>query len=217
VTDELRRVFEAREGCPSIEELAADQNRFRQHVSECAHCSAELALLRSFESGQASAAERPAIAQIVAELKKNSPAKQESWWQKMWRPRVLVPLAVGLAAAALVIVMNVPRPGNSLDAPFDNVVRSTQLAVISPVGLLAQTPSQLKWSPVNGAASYKVQVLEVDRTTLWSASSYDAYADLPGEVRAKIVPLKTILWEVSALDASGHPIASSGMQSFTVR
>jgi hypothetical protein len=49
---------------------------------------------------------------------------------------------------------------------------------------------------------------------LWRANVSVPSAELPAEIRARITPLKKLLWEVVALDPSGKPLASSGMQSF---
>jgi hypothetical protein len=57
----------------------------------------------------------------------------------------------------------------------------------------------------------------VDKTELWSATTSSASIEIPGDVRTRITPLKKVLWEVTALDPSGNPVASSGLQSFVVR
>ena len=70
--------------------------------------------------------------------------------------------------------------------------------------------------PVAGAAKYQVRLLEVDRSPLWQTETMDTRADLPSIVRDRIVPGKTILCEIIALDAGVAKIADSGIVRFRV-
>jgi hypothetical protein len=96
------------------------------------------------------------------------------------------------------------------------VFRSDALAVVGPSGDLEQAPTELRWQPSPGAASYSVQLMEVDRVELWKAESIEPSVSLPPAVRARIVPGKPLLWRVMAKDVSGRTVAASEIQRFRV-
>jgi len=195
---------------------AAERRNCEAHLASCPHCSTELALYRQFESGEPTASERRDVGAIVARLQKDSPAAPESWWSKIWNVRVLTPAAVALAAASVFLLLN-PRSRVDRLEPVPTVMRSSQIAGLTPVGEVAVAPTELRWQPVAGAVHYQVRVLEVDRTELWHATVDSPSAELPDAVRARIIPLKKLLWESTATDAAGGLIATSGLQSFVLK
>jgi hypothetical protein len=96
------------------------------------------------------------------------------------------------------------------------VTRSLVIAVRSPVGDLAEPPRRFEWLAVDRAVRYRVRVMEVDHREVWSSVTPAAEVDLPPAVRSSIGPGRTLLWEVTAYDASGAAIAESGAQSFRI-
>lgn len=214
MSNNLTGIFGPTPECPSIDELAKPDHE--QHLDACAYCSSQLALFRNFESGEPATEESEAVEAIVSRLRRSSPAAPESWWSRIWRPKVLAPTAIALAAASLALTVYVNSRTSNLDLPSDNVMRSSRLVAVAPLGQIAQQPSQLRWDPVPGAAKYNIRMLEVDRTELWSASSDAPAVDIPQSVRTRIVPLKTLLWEVSAVDSAGKVLAASGIQRFAI-
>jgi hypothetical protein len=226
VANRIEEVFRSRAECPPIEELVLmleggsgpeQKQSCEEHVAHCVHCEAELALFLRFESGQPGREEREPVAAIVARLRKQSPAKPSAWWREVWRPRILMPASAALATLAIVIAINVERSPllrePSAPAGLD-VVRSGRLVVIAPVNDITQTPRELRWQAVRGAARYRVRLLEVDKTELWRATVTDSRAVLPPEIAARVTPLKTLLWDVEGVDEAGRPVASSGIQTF---
>ncbi len=203
--------------------LGEDRKRLaKTHVAECAHCRTELALFSEFDGPTLQAGEQADVAAIVAELRQNEPVVPApvSWWQQLWTPRILAPVALGFASLLVVVVVSF-QPKSSPSQPFvpnaNEVVRSQSIEVIGPVGDIAQSPSVLAWRAVPGAASYRVRVAEVDRTELWSGTVGSSEAALPVHVRSRIVPLKTLVWEVTAVDVSGATIARSGLEPFRLQ
>jgi len=130
------------------------------------------------------------------------------------------PLARLAAAAMLVLAAGLgfqlmrPEPP-ALPAPeAGQAVRGATIEILSPLGELAEPPSELRWAPWNDAAGYRVRILEVDGTTLWQKRFPAASlaqpgtpietASLPGEVRARLQRAVTYRWTVEALGpASG--------------
>ena len=101
-------------------------------------------------------------------------------------------------------------------ASAPGVLRSRAVTLVAPVDDVERAPTELRWEPVPGAASYAVTMTEVDRTEVWRAEVKGPQAPLPAAVRARIVPGKPFQWQVEARDASGAVVAGSGMQRFRV-
>lgn len=193
----------------------------RDHIAGCARCQTDAALWHGVNDTAPRPHEGAAVQWIVEELKRrNQPpgdaprAAVIGRWLS-WRPLS----ALGAVLAVAVTLGYVARdrePGVSGTGGALQNYRSAQLQLRSPIGDQSAVPGQLEWIGVPGAVAYDVSILEVDRTVLWSASTTGSLLALPSSVTARLVPGKTVLWEVAARDASGKPVAVSGAQSFRV-
>jgi hypothetical protein len=207
------------DGLLSAEERAAADS----HVGGCLNCQAELALLQAVRSGDARAGEAEVVREGVARLERGA-------GEVVGAPRAAAPPArrwLGLRPAALAAAVAVVAAGLYFGqeraprlpedvSPGGEVTRSLTVAVRGPVGDLREAPTRLEWRPVDGAASYRVRLFEVDRTEVWSTTTSDAGVDLPPSVRPALVPGRTLVWEVRAEDGAGRSIAESGAQRFRV-
>src|SRR5581483_3444388 len=115
-------VFGPAADCPSDEDLlkrsdasgdAAGKELWERHLATCPYCTARLELFRTFESGKPAVEEQQAVGAIVAVLRRNSPAHPEPWWSRMWRPRILAPAVLILAAASVLMIINLNPRGRS--------------------------------------------------------------------------------------------------------
>jgi len=220
--------------CPSLDDLgrfvdgamsAGQRATVAAHVDACQTCQSEIALLHSFAATAIRDDEAAAVRDIVGVLRQREheifgaqavPTIRRSLWF------AIAPLrhAMSLATALLFVVVGYylfnARPPSlpANDREGGEVTRSLSVALRSPIGDQAVAPQRLEWSPVAGAARYRVRLLEVDRHELWSTETADTAADLPGPVRAQIVPAKTVQWQVTAFDAAGAPIAESSLERF---
>jgi hypothetical protein len=213
--------------------------RISEHVTACQRCQTELTLLQKFESAVAGPDEEGAASwitarlesrfeQIAAAARASSQAGKEHkpWWRRLFSFRLLgsrpaTAATFALALAMLLLVFNLPirntrEPVLSPDGLTPPVFRSDALAVVGPTGDLEEAPTELRWQPAPGAATYSVQLMEVDRVELWKGESSKSSLSLPPAVRARIVPGKALLWKVEARDASGRTIATSEIQRFRV-
>ena len=231
--NELRAALGAGRDCPPPERLeqwlanprhiSPDLSR---HIEACAYCKTELALLRDFQSGVARESEAAAVEMITGRLRARSsailPARpvaelRQPWWKTLWTVRWLTPVALAAAAVLIFIAVDVQwrAAAPDLHAPSDQeVMRSGAITGVSPSGDVQQPPAEVRWQSVRAAVKYRVRLMEVDHSQLWSAETAQDHIDLPAPVRAQIVPLKTLLWEVSGLDASGRIVAESSSVSF---
>ncbi|HEY4588988.1 MAG TPA: hypothetical protein VII86_07160, partial [Thermoanaerobaculia bacterium] len=96
-------------------------------------------------------------------------------------------------------------------------VRGGEIETISPVGDAAGIPTELRWNPRAGAASYRVRLLAVDDTVLWEATVPAPPARLPAAAQGKLQRAVSYLWSVEALDAAGARIAASETVRFRIR
>lgn len=210
--------------CLAIERLGEPLTDVEEaHLRSCSRCEAELSLWRSFNDSNPPADEGGAVQWIVSELRRRRTADSSAapqtasrgWLATLgWRP--VAALAVMVLAVGIGYVVWDPAPAINAPAPGTQTYRESAVKTITPSGELSNPPSELTWQAVDGAVSYDVQILEIDRTLLWSTSSRSSRIELPRTVVRRIVPGKTLLWSVTATDGAGRPIAESGMQSFRV-
>ena len=212
--DALERLAE---GVPSDPKSA-------QHAAGCPHCQAELAMLRSFESMLPSKNASEAVQWVAAHLDSEPDMLSSPVPTPFWHTLLRMPNLAGAATLMLVIGLGLSlyvsnRQGRpTLDVqPTDlQNMRSDDVQLESPSGELDRTPEDFRWYALPLAKSYSVQLLEVDGTVLWSKQSAGNVLVVSPELKSKIRPGKQLLWKVTALDASGKPIAQSSQAGFRV-
>jgi hypothetical protein len=188
-----------------------------KHVSTCAYCKAELAMFQTFADGNVRSEERRDVEAIVSKLRRNSPVPSESWWTRLLQIRIWAPAGVAFASIVLVVVLWGPgRPGGPEVSGPGDVMRSHAVTLIAPLGDLPEAPEQLRWNGVSGATGYRVRLSEVDHTELWSGATAGTEIALPDDIRRKITPLKTLDWQVLAVDDRSSTLADSGLRQFRV-
>jgi hypothetical protein len=131
-----------------------------------------------------------------------------------WALPVAAVAAVAIVSALLLQSPKAPQlQANAGGNPV--VYRSQEVAVVGPVGELQQVPQRLEWKVFPGAVTYKAVVMEIDQTPLWTGAVKDPSAAIPAFIRAKMLPGKPILWQVTALDGQGQVLATSQMERFS--
>lgn len=208
------------------------------HLSSCARCQAELAMLKAFESDTPLPDEGAAVAWISSHLERRmdqikQPGKsyrsadrasdrRASWWADLFGIRGMrwaLPVAAIaiVAVSAAILLRNTTEPelraGLGTNPP---IYRSQEVVVITPSGELAAAPTTLEWKAFAGATSYKVSLMEVDRSPVWTTETQDFSVTIPATTRATMLPGKPLLWQVSAVDGQGRVLATSQVQRFSV-
>ena len=232
--DQLLSAALGRSGnCPPLEDLerlleAGAPGALKGHVDQCPNCRTELEMLRSFTSNQIAEREKPAVNAIAARLK-TRPAinrnagraaieSQHAWWKRMLEVRWLSPTAATLAIVLVVAGVAIElRRGKqpAIDVVTGTeVLRSSAIAILSPIGDLREKPTEIRWEPVPNVVRYRVRIMEVDRAELWSSDTTLPRIVLPPTVETLIVPSKTLFVQVAAFDASGRKIAESETTRF---
>ena len=227
----LRQSLAAGMDCPPIEKLEsllgqdASSVELARHVETCAHCLTELNLLRSFQTEPRDQEEADAVRLIESRLRPvlDGRAPQEAprrWWTQLFTVRWLSPVAIAAACALIAIAIGLqlkhePAPTlTAFNSTGGEVLRSGAVSLIAPLGDVTEVPTTVRWQPVPDAVQYEVRLLEVDHHQLWKAGVSLPEANLPRQVQSSIVPAKTLLLQVTAMDSSGRKVAESALSSF---
>ena len=200
----------------------------KAHLAGCPHCQTELSMLKNFEASVPSANEGAAVAWIAAQLERNQSArnaKQTVTRVPFWRAMFKMPYLAGAAALAVILVlgvslyrsMNVEGPNRIGGSVGSGAFRSGAVHLVSPVGEQPQAPVEFRWEAVPDASSYVVELKDVANQTLASAKSTENRLAVTPEMRANMAPGKPLNWKVTALDASGKPVADSTGGNFKVK
>jgi hypothetical protein len=216
--DILKSSFSPTPECLTPEQLEAlsGGKKGHPHLAGCPRCQAELAMLKSFESGTPLPDEGAAVAWISSQLdrrledikhpvRSRARAAVQNLEPQNWLSRIFgqgglrwaVPVtAVAVVAVVATLLLQPSKPpqlqANTGGQPL--IYRSQEVLVVGPVGELQQVPRQLQWRAFSGAEAYKVEIMEVDQTRLWAADSKDTSVAIPASVLAKMLPGKPILW-----------------------
>jgi hypothetical protein len=197
------------------------------HLSGCAHCQTELAMLKSFEQSTPSADEGAAVAWIAAQLQRrqNAPvAQQKIVHVPFWRTMFRVPYLAGAAALAAVLVLGISLyngnpggPGKINPGLGSGNFRSGAIHLVSPIADQNNAPQEFRWDAVQGASTYSVELKDVAGITLASATSTQNVLPVTPEMRANMLSGKPLKWKVTALNAAGKEIANSSTEQFKVK
>lgn len=220
--------------CPPIEDLerlTSEQPpapNVARHLESCSYCRTELQMLHAFQAGEVGAASKEVervkellqarSKKIVRQASVTQP--RAPWWRTAFTARRMAQASFAMAVilvAAVVVIQFRPtkdRPLPDTTQTGQEIFRSGGFAVLSPVGDLQAQPGEIRWEKVPNAANYRVRVLEVDGNEIWKAETAEDHINLPPAIRSRIVPAKTLLCEVSALDASGKKIGETGQVRF---
>jgi hypothetical protein len=231
--DILKSALAPSSACLAPEQLEAllDGKSSNSHLLECPRCQAELSLLKSFELATPLHNEGAAVAWISANLERElenikNPTRGRalkahgSWMAGIFGSRSVrwaLPVAAlaVVAIAGAIMLRSAKEPelqANNTGQPA--IYRSQEVEVVSPVGELNSAPAELRWQKFVGAESYEVVLMEIDKSPLWTYETKEINAELPASVRAKMLPGKPILWQVTALDSQARILGTSQIQRF---
>jgi Putative zinc-finger len=222
--------------CLTVEQLGlyvdgamtgADRAATAAHLRSCVNCRAELALLQSVTSPAVHAGESEIVGTAIPDLAGRAAADARrgdrtppTWFRFFSAPTPRFPAIVAIVILLIAAVDRLYiRSGRAPSLPAsvntsDDVVRSQTVATRAPIGDQLEPPQRLEWTAVSQASRYRARLMEVDHHEVWSASTTETSIDLPPDVRALSLPSKTLLWDVTAYDATGGQIAESGPQAF---
>jgi hypothetical protein len=122
-----------------------------------------------------------------------------------------------LAGAALLLRSRSNQPQlEAKNQPSQEVLRSGNFTVLGPTGDLDEPPKEIRWEKVPNAAAYQLHLTEIDHSEVWKAATPEERVELPEVIRNRIVPFKTLFVEVTAFDATGNLLETTGLVRFRV-
>lgn len=201
-----------REHCPPIEELESKQ--WQAHVAECPFCQMDRKMLLEFEEGTPTVVEQRDVTAIVEGLRRGrvgvAPVRTwRDWFAMPMLPRLVGGLAVLVLLVAVSTQWTATRRSELGGFEDTGVARSGLEIRVEPQGDLAAVPAEWTWTAVDGAVRYEVRVMEVDGTLLTEVATDSPKLLLPEAVRAAMLPKKTILLEIRAVDGGGKVVAQA--------
>jgi hypothetical protein len=212
----LRGALQPGKACPPPEQLESAKGL--RHAESCAYCRTELELMRVFQTAPRDEEEAAAVRLIADRLRPVAAPViplPSPWWKQFLTARWLSPVAMAAACALIAVAVGLEwrhsrAPGlGGLNPATQEVLRSGSINGIAPAGDIAAAPKEIRWEGVTAAARYSVQLSEVDGHELWSTSTTAPRAEVPAAVQSLMVPAKTLLLRVTAIDAAGRNVAQS--------
>ncbi len=227
--DWLLRAYEDDAECPPAEayldselaSLSSDERvRLERHAASCPACDAERALASAFDTPMSPDDARD-VDRIVRRLEKRPPHASNSASRLLVWPKLSNSRAFQFAVAAVLVLTVGFAVREALPPPLPDevtrsVARSSALELVAPLGEVLEAPVELAWQAAEGAASYRVVVLAVDETELWSAETTGRLVRVDEDLAAQLLPAVSYLWQVEALDATGDRIAWSPTSRFSI-
>jgi hypothetical protein len=179
--------------------LTPDQ---QAHVAECVRCQTELALHDRMMNEESS----PESQWIAGELRRNNKSNVIPFRPRMGR-------VLSAVAAAIVLLLGAGTWLRMREQAVEvdmtpGTYRSARLELLTPGGDVAQPPNELRWTAVPDATLYRVHLLEVDATEIWSAGTAETHIVLPPQAVAEFKPGKSLRWNVSAYRGNEQLMAS---------
>ena len=159
----------------------AERERFENHLAECPEC-------------------RRAVIEADTLIKRVRPT---------WRGNAMI----GLVAAALVLVAVDLTVQHTRKPTPTRAVRSVDsgLTAYGPMGDVTRSGLRFVWSPLAGAISYKIAVVDATSQPVWSTTASDTTIALPASV--SLHAGETYMWVVDGLAADGTT-HSTGLHEF---
>ncbi len=127
--------------------------------------------------------------------------------------------AAGTAAVALLAIAFIvaprggPAPG-SIALTDSETLRGGTVRAIEPRGTLAAAPVSLAWESLGKGVDYQVTVYD-GASVVWTMAAPSSPAEIPAEVRARLLPGRDYAWQVKAFSSVGTLLAASGKISFS--
>ena len=145
------------------------------HLAHCARCRATLAALSRVFADPAVQAALPDPKRVIRRV-----------------AAVAAPLAV---AAALLLVVFLPRGTTPVAEPHRGTGAQDMPVAMSPIGVVSEARA-LRWAPVGGADRYRVTLFDAESRVRFTVESSDTVAVLPDTVA--LIPGQQYSWLVEA-------------------
>ncbi|MEO0423977.1 MAG: hypothetical protein AAF184_16685 [Pseudomonadota bacterium] len=235
IADALRQAYGEGSPCPPPElfleedSLSDAQRRdLAAHVSACPACAAERELALAFTDPEddvdASSDEVEDVLAKLRERREEHTGAAELRARRRWftssAPAVPLALAASVLLAAVVVIggggLRTPSAPPELPDFTQSPLRGARVELLAPEGQLFAVPNDFTWREVAQATAYRVSVLAVDDSVLWSQEVTGSPLPLPVALREQLHPAVRYRWQVEALGPSNAVAAASALAEFRI-
>ena len=118
--------------------------------------------------------------------------------------------ALGSLAVLAIVAGGAYLALNGLEKRSELRSPSARLSLLGPVGTLKSLPALFRWTPVQGAENYLLEVIDESLARIHVSSTFLINEIvLPADVRSRLVKGRTYVWTISARDGDSNLLASS--------
>jgi hypothetical protein len=178
------------------------------HIFSCPECSAEFIILRDVwkkEKNQMDPELRQKLEQAKAAQVKSTAKKELRILKKERQSRkisLLRPMNIAAAATvliALLLTVYVITHNQAEQIPLEREVGSEIFNTIEPEGAISDLPILFRWSPVQDAREYAIEVLDQGLEVIYRKKHIlvPSFA-LPDKISSQLQVSKTYFWKVVA-------------------
>lgn len=187
----------------------AEIREFEEHYFNCPACFAQLqkrealvgAVVRKKDDLLAPDAAAPSLGGRI----------RAAFAFRPWRAAAATAGLVLLIAAGLLVLGRGPRGG---PAAGGEIVRGASLVALEPAGGLKAAPAALAWKPTAPGREYQVEISGPDVS--WTSPATETGVAVPEDVRVKLRPGVTYMWQVKAYAPDGTLMERSLKTTFTI-
>ncbi len=188
---------------------------FEEHYFNCAPCFADLAA-------------REEVLQVIktGDVFRTAPERVEAaaespvWLRRLWAsltPRQWA-LAGAAALALVAVAVLIPRrPGPAAPQFFltdDATVRGGAITLVFPVMDVRGPIPPFEWQGYGEDVEYRFTI--ANHAPLWETSTTETRIVLPEDIRRKLVPGETYVWQVKGFKKDGTLVAISSRVRFKI-
>lgn len=172
-----------------------ERERLVTHIMACPRCQKKFQVMR----------------QLREELKALDlvPVKSAHAWRFNQRLVAVLGSAVIVIAASFFLLRLEKKPvyrGNG----------SGKLVLLEPAGFIQKPPSVFTWTPIKGADTYEIRIIDEELNTILASGTKDTELLLSKDTLSKLVRGKTFVWTIKAYDDESRVLdTTSG--SFEIR
>lgn len=190
-----------------------EREAFIDHILECGLCRSQFDVLKQVgkefrsQEGEFSPLARESWKELEAQKK----GTRSDWaWSRPARLASSVLMMLGLLVVSYLLLV---RPSQT------NVLRTGEkprLRLVEPEGQIPKPPSLFKWTPVQKADSYRLELIDDNLQTLIRQDGIrqNSYS-VPTDVQKKMARGKPYVWTIEVFDDLGLKV-DSGQQYFEI-
>ena len=148
------------------------------HVTGCARCARIYRALSELEAGARSLGGAPAgpVFAVPPDDRPAAAPKRYGWYAGLAAAAALALVFVGVRGPSA------PSPDPSGSPPPVRAAQPASVVLLAPLGEVDAPPPEFRWAPVDGAVSYRLELLDADGERIAAQEVVQPRAGWPGSV-----------------------------------